>query len=80
MATKEDWPRCDHKEFVHRVVNFPDSITSDQITADGLPYKSSWVCERRACVLDAMAWVERITGDPKGARAIVYRNKVEVQV
>jgi hypothetical protein len=52
----------DHEDEMHRVTN---------------EYRSCWVCHRRPCILDAMAWVERGNSGP----AIVYDTSgVEVAV
>lgn len=62
--SKYDDPRCNHAGTVHRVTNLPDGTP---LTPD-MAHRSAWVCEKRPCVLDAMAWVERGTDQP----AIVY--------
>lgn len=60
MSKKQhDEPRCDHMPgFVHMVTNQPQEVYDK---SRGL--RSVWVCGERACVLDAMAWVERGTGE-----------------
>lgn len=59
----DDFPRCDHKPgFKHLVSNQSDEYDKDR----GLCM--AWVCEERACVLDAMAWVERHTGEKATVR------------
>lgn len=58
----EDFPRCDHREETTervRVTNASQALafdTSRQIA-------STLVCGERACILDALAWVERATGE-----------------
>lgn len=55
---REDSPYCHgagHGTSVNRVTNWPDRSTFDL----NRTIVSVWVCERRSCVLDAMAWVER---------------------
>jgi predicted RNA-binding protein YlxR (DUF448 family) len=68
MSKKNDpSPICDHGDrFVHRVTNVPDEVPSAE--AAKMSYRGTWVCERRACVLDAMAWVERAGA----GNAIIY--------
>jgi hypothetical protein len=63
-------PICDHEDrFQRRVTNIPDTVKSVM----GMSLRSVWVCSRRACVLDAMAWVERAeAGD-----ALIYNDKGE---
>jgi predicted RNA-binding protein YlxR (DUF448 family) len=55
--TKSDDPRCDHTDLIHIVTNQPDGYDKDR------SLRSAWICGQRACVLDAMAWVERGTGE-----------------
>jgi len=45
---------------VNRVGNLPESVE----WKPGSALFSAWVCEKRACVLDAMGWVERNAGTP----------------
>lgn len=55
-----DDPKCTHggtEEDTHRVSNQPDTFDADR------PLRSVWVCARRACLYDALAWVERGTGE-----------------
>jgi len=52
--------QCDHDELSHRIVN--ESQTGPY-NKDKL-MRMARVCHRRACILDAMAWVERGTGEP----------------
>lgn len=65
QGTIDDSPRCDHQhrgdgiETV-RVVNASQAGDYDRT----LPHASAWVCTNRACILDALAWVERATGEP----------------
>lgn len=66
MTKASDDPRCKHRESSRRVTSLPDEVKWEP----GMPMRSVWVCEDRACVLDAMAWVERGTGLP----AIIYDN------
>ena len=61
---KRDDARCDHGRMDVRVSNIPDT----EGWKPGRALRSVWVCDARACVLDAMAWVERGTGE----RAIAY--------
>lgn len=60
QGSADDDTRCDHDEYSHRVVN--ESQTGDGIKKDK-PLTMTRVCHRRACILDAMAWVERNTGE-----------------
>lgn len=55
----EDNARCEHSKTVHRVTN----ITQTGELLTNRPHASVWVCKRRHCTLDAMAWVERTTGE-----------------
>lgn len=55
----EDTARCEHSHTVHRVTN----ITQTGEYLSHRPHASVWVCKRRHCTLDAMAWVERTTGE-----------------
>lgn len=61
----EDDARCDHEERSHRVTN--QSQTGEY--QDDKPMSSVRVCGRRACVLDALAFVERGTGEPAAWQA-----------
>jgi hypothetical protein len=61
QGTADDDTRCDHDEFSHRVTN--ESQTGAGVNKDA-PLMMVRVCHRRACILDAMAWVERGTGEP----------------
>jgi hypothetical protein len=56
----DDDTRCDHDEHSHRVVN--ESQIGDGLKKDK-PCCMARVCHRRACILDALAWVERNTGE-----------------
>lgn len=47
-------PICDREELVFRVSNVKDGEDWRERSL-----RSAWVCGNRACVLDAMAWVER---------------------
>ncbi|MGY4541150.1 hypothetical protein ACVWY0_001059 [Arthrobacter sp. UYNi723] len=60
QGSADDDTRCDHDEYSHRVVN--ESQTGDGIAKDK-PLTMTRVCHRRPCILDAMAWVERNTGE-----------------
>lgn len=60
QGTADDNPRCDHDETSHRIVN--ESQTGDY--DKDKPMRMARVCHRRACILDALAWVERGTGEP----------------
>lgn len=64
MNDKYDNPRCTCGPLIHRVTNLAEGV---ELTID-MGHRSAWVCEKRACILDAMAWVERGTGEP----ALVY--------
>ena len=55
----DDDTRCDHGERTHRVAN--ESQTGEY--QKDKPYAAARVCHRRSCVLDALAWVERLTGE-----------------
>ena len=71
--TVHDDPACDHLEMQRRVTNLPDGEDFRSRPA----HRSVWVCDSRPCVLDAMAWVERGTGDT----AIIYDdNRREVKL
>lgn len=59
LGTADDDTRCDHDERTHRVTN--ESQTGE--FREDMPYAGARVCHRRACVLDALAWVERSTGE-----------------
>lgn len=52
-------PGCPHPEKMYRVAS-ADIIEAHQYIPRGATFV---VCERRACVLDVMAWVERTTGE-----------------
>lgn len=65
-GTAVDETRCDHKKHSHIVTN-ESQINSNTPVADA-PHMSVRVCHRRACILDAMAWVERGTGESAGWR------------
>lgn len=54
-----DHPRCDHDDRTVRVTNMSQRESYDRAR----PHASAWVCARRACVLDAMAWVEHSTNE-----------------
>lgn len=58
MARRVDDPRCNHTEHETRVT----SLSDDQEWKTGMGMRAVWVCRRRACILDAMAWVERGSG------------------
>lgn len=66
-AANYDEPRCNHLRQVHRVTNLADGWP----LMPREPHASAWVCEKRPCVLDAMAWVERLTEQP----ALVYNTE-----
>ncbi|MFJ2662535.1 hypothetical protein [Arthrobacter koreensis] len=55
----DDDTRCDHEERTHRVTN--ESQTGGY--QKDKPLGSARICHRRSCILDAMAWVERGTGE-----------------
>jgi hypothetical protein len=61
QGSADDDTRCDHDERTHRIVN--ESQTGPGVVKDK-PMRMVRVCHRRACILDAMAWVERGTGEP----------------
>jgi hypothetical protein len=50
---------CDHDELSHRIVNESQTGAYDK----DKPIRMARVCHRRACILDAMAWVERGTSE-----------------
>lgn len=58
-GSPDDSTRCDHEGRSVRVTNASQKGDYDR----SLPHASTWVCTERACVLDAMAWVERATGE-----------------
>lgn len=58
--SRSEWPRCTHRPKANRVTNLPDEIKWEP----GMEHMSSWICDRRPCVLEAMACVERVTGEP----------------
>ena len=70
MSTKKrDEPRCNHTPgFIHMVTNQPQEVFDK---SRGI--RSVWVCGQRACVLDAMAWVERGTGEAATVRPPLER-------
>lgn len=59
QGAAEDFPRCDHRPRSYRVVNASQASAYDR----DRPHAASSVCESRACLLDALAWVERTTGE-----------------
>lgn len=59
QGSATDDPRCDHDEQSHRITN--ESQTGEY--RKGKPCRMARVCHRRACILDALAWVERGTGE-----------------
>ncbi|MCB5280575.1 hypothetical protein [Arthrobacter sp. ES1] len=61
QGSADDSNRCDHDELSHRITN--ESQTGPGVAKDK-PLRMARVCHRRACILDAMAWVERGTGEP----------------
>lgn len=54
---RRDEPNCDHVQAVVLVTNQPEHYDSFR------SHRAVWVCGRRSCVLDALAWVERGTGE-----------------
>jgi hypothetical protein len=60
QGTADDETRCEHNEHSHRVTNESQTGTYDR----DKPAAMTRVCHRRACILDAMAWVERNSGEP----------------
>lgn len=58
-GSPDDSTRCDHEDRRVRVTNASQKDDYDR----SLPHASAWVCPERTCVLDAMAWVERATGE-----------------
>lgn len=58
-GSPDDSIRCDHEDRSVRVTNNSQKDDYDR----SLPHASAWVCPERACVLDAMAWVERATSE-----------------
>lgn len=65
LGEADDDTRCAHDERSHRVTN--ESQTGEYVPDK--PMRSVRVCNRRACLLDAMAWVERGTGEPAAWQA-----------
>jgi hypothetical protein len=59
QGSADDDTRCYHDELSHRVTN--ESQTGE--FRKDKPCAMVRVCHRRACILDAMAWVERSTGE-----------------
>lgn len=64
QGSVEDTAKCgetgfEHEEHIRRVTN------AGQIGEYKLawPHASVWVCGRKTCLLDALAWVERTTGE-----------------
>lgn len=60
QGSADDDTRCDHDELTHRIAN--ESQTENSVDKDK-PLMMARVCHRRPCILDAMAWVERGTGE-----------------
>jgi|GEM_PF-4894383 hypothetical protein len=58
MARKEDDPRCERPSLDVIVTNQPGDYDRTR------SHRSAWVCSDVACVIDAMAWVTRGTGEP----------------
>ena len=56
-----DNPRCDHEHDDGSAI----VVNASQATSyvKGLPHAQTRTCLRRPCILDAMAWVERVTGE-----------------
>jgi hypothetical protein len=54
---RDDWTACDHHASAVIVTNQPGAYVSTR------SHRSTWVCDRPECVLDAMAWVRRGTGE-----------------
>lgn len=60
MAKRTDEPKCTHGGYgMNRVTNVADG--DDYTKHKG--HASIWVCLDKGCVLDAVAWVWRITGE-----------------
>lgn len=59
MAKDDDYPRCDHSRYIHRVSSLRDG---DDWRDHHV--RSAWVCEQPACTLDAQAWALR-SGEPE---------------
>lgn len=60
-GTAEEWPRCEHDE-----KHGPDSVLVTNQPGDydqDRPHHAARVCPTRHCILEAMAWVERGTGE-----------------
>ncbi len=58
----DEWPKCQH------IYDEPTRVRVTNASQVGAydptrPHVSSVVCGRRACILDALAWVERQTGE-----------------
>lgn len=56
----EDWVRCDHRGVPS--VRVANASQAAEYNGD-LPHAAATVCASRACILDALAWVERQTGE-----------------
>ncbi|MET3172928.1 UNVERIFIED_ORG: hypothetical protein ABIB52_000756 [Arthrobacter sp. UYCu721] len=69
QGTVDDDTRCDHDELTHRVTN--ESQIGEY--RKDKPCCMARVCHRRACILDALAWVERNTGE-RAAWAAPHQN------
>lgn len=55
---KNDDPKCNHPDRMQVIVtNQPDAYDKTR------PHASTWVCADPPCVVDAMAWVMRFTGE-----------------
>lgn len=55
--TKPDNPRCERNSLDVIVTNQPEAFDKTR------SHRSTWVCSKPECVLDAMAWVTRGTGE-----------------
>ncbi|ROR76048.1 hypothetical protein SAMN06295974_3805 [Plantibacter flavus] len=61
-GASKDWARCDHPRNPAtqvRVTNLRQAGTF----VPNEPHASVWICDKRSCLLDAMAWAERQTND-----------------
>lgn len=54
-----DFPGEGHDQHVRRVTNASQTGPMQF----GSPHASAWVCGRKSCLLDALAWVELTTGE-----------------
>lgn len=56
----EDWPRCDHRDVPSvRLTNASQVAGYNR----DLPHVAATTCTERACIMDALAWIERSVGE-----------------